>query len=115
MKTLLLLPLLATGAMADDFFDDCYKIEDIKLPPGIPPEVGAIDFAPDGTLFVVLRRGDVLRAKPESDPTAFKWELFATGFHNGCGLHALSSSKIRVTQMSEMTQAGQSGFRALHT
>ena len=105
MKTLFLLPLLATGAMADDNFGECYKIEDIKLPPGVPPEVGAIDFAPDGTLFVVLRRGDVLRAKPEVDPAAFKWGLFATGFHNGCGIHAISSSKIRVTQMAEMTQA----------
>lgn len=105
MKTLLLIPLLATGAMAGDSFEDCYKIEDIKLPAGVPPEVGAIDFSPDGTLFVVLRRGDVLRAKPEADPAAFKWELFATGFHNGCGVHAISASKIRVTQMAEMTQA----------
>lgn len=105
MKTLLLLPLLAAGAMADDNFAECYKVEDIKLPPGVPPEVGAIDFAPDGTLFVVLRRGDVLRAKPEADPAAFKWELFATGFHNGCGVHAISPTKIRVTEMAEMTQA----------
>lgn len=105
MKPLLLLSLLATGAMADDFFGDCYKIENIKLPDGVPPEVGGIDFAPDGTLFVVLRRGDVLRAKPESDPAAFKWELFASGFHNGCGIHAISASKVRVTQMAEMTQA----------
>ncbi len=105
MKRLLLLPLLATSVLADDFFDKCYKIEDIKLPEGVPPEVGGIDFAPDGTLFVVLRRGDVLKAKPVADPAAFKWELFASGFHNGCGIDAVSPSKIRVTQMAEMTQA----------
>lgn len=105
MKPLAFLFMLAAAATADDFFDDCYKIESILLPPGAPPEVGAIDFAPDGTLFVVLRRGDVLRAKPVADPAAFKWGLFATGFHNGCGVDAVSSSKIRVTEMAEMTEA----------
>jgi glucose/arabinose dehydrogenase len=105
MKPLLLLSLLASVATADDFFDDCYKIESIKLPDGVPPEVGAIDFAPDGTLFVVLRRGDVLKAKPESDPNALRWELFATGFHNGCGIDAITPSKIRVTQMADMQEA----------
>ena len=86
-------------------FDDCYKVEDIKLPAGVPPEVGAIDFAEDGTLFIVLRRGDVLRAKPTADPAAFDWQLFATGFDNGCGLDVVSPTKIRVTQMAEMTEA----------
>jgi hypothetical protein len=56
-------------------FDDCYKVETIKLPAGVPPEVGAIDFAEDGTLFIVLRRGDVLRAKPTADPAATKAPL----------------------------------------
>src|SRR5690606_37246355 len=28
-------------------FADCYKVEDIDLPAGVPPEVGAIDFAED--------------------------------------------------------------------
>lgn len=86
-------------------FADCYKVEDIDLPSGVPPEVGAIDFAEDGTLFIVLRRGDVLKAKPTLDPNAFDWKLFATGFDNGCGLDVISPSKIRITQMAEMTEA----------
>jgi len=56
-----------------------YQIEDIPLPKNVPPEVGGLDFAPDGTLFVVLRRGDVFRAKSKSDDTDFDWQLFATG------------------------------------
>ena len=96
--------LTAAGTFAADF-DDCYKIEDIHLPDGVPPEVGGIDFAPDGTLFVVLRRGDVIKAQPSNDPKGFQWELFATGFHNGCGIDAVTPSKIRVTQMPDMTQA----------
>lgn len=103
--TLLLLGVLASPLLAGVKFADCYKIEDIKLPAGSPPEVGAIDFAEDGTIFVVLRRGDVFRAKPTDDPAAFDWKLFATGFHNGCGLDVLSPTKIRVTQMAEMTEA----------
>lgn len=86
-------------------FKDCYQIQDIPLPAGVPPEVGAIDFAPDGSLFVVLRRGDVLRALPSADPGGFQWSLFASGFHNGCGIDAVSASKIRVTQMADMLEA----------
>ena len=86
-------------------FTDCYRIEDIKLPTSAPPEVGAIDIASDGSLFVVLRRGDVFRAKPVEDPKAFQWQLFASGFDNGCGIDVVSPTKIRITQMAEMTEA----------
>ncbi len=82
-----------------------YLVEDIALPEGTPPEVGAIDFAPDGTLFLVLRRGDVFRAIPQADASNWQWEYFATGFHNGCGIDALSRDCVRVTQMAEFTEA----------
>lgn len=96
--------LLALPAIAETQNLDFYQVENIKLPEGVPPEVGGIDFAPDGTLFVVLRRGDIFRAKPVEDPEAFEWEHFATGFHNGCGIDAVSRDKVRVTQMAEMTE-----------
>ncbi|MDQ8189232.1 DUF7133 domain-containing protein [Roseibacillus persicicus] len=82
-----------------------YQVENIALPPNCPPEVGAIDFAPDGTFFVVLRRGDVFRAQPQSDPEKWDWQLFASGFHNGCGLDAVTRNKVRVTQMADFTEA----------
>ncbi|MES2921315.1 MAG: hypothetical protein V4819_07205 [Verrucomicrobiota bacterium] len=104
MKPLLIAPLFAGVAFAAGF-DDCYKIETVKLPEGVPPEVGAIDFASDGSLFVALRRGDVIQAKPTGDPGGFQWKLFATGFHNGCGIDVISPTKIRVSQMSDMTEA----------
>lgn len=96
--------VLSVQSLAAVEFKDCYRVEDIKLPDGAPPEVGAIDFAADGTLFVVLRRGDVFCAKPAADPAAFDWRLFASGFDNGCGIDVLSPSKIRITQMAEMTE-----------
>jgi glucose/arabinose dehydrogenase len=101
--SLLVLLCFIRGASGAEF-KDCYQIENIKLPAGVPPEVGAIDFAPDGSLFVVLRRGDVLRAQPSKNPAAFQWSLFASGFHNGCGIDALSKSKIRVIQMADMLE-----------
>lgn len=104
MKPLFVLPLLVGAAFATDF-DDCYRVETIKLPDDVPPEIGGLDFASDGSLFVVLRRGDVIKAKPTKDPNGFKWELFATGFHNGCGIDVISPTKIRVIQMDDMMEA----------
>ncbi len=100
MKFLSLLAFLVSPLAAAP-----YQVEDIKFPPGVPPEVGAIDFAPDGTLFAVLRRGDVMRATPAKDPAKWNWELFATGFHNGCGIDAISRNQVRVTQMADFTEA----------
>jgi hypothetical protein len=96
----LLLPFLVAPLLAGS-----YQIENIPFPENVPPEVGAIDFAPDGTFFAVLRRGDVFRAIPQEEASDWEWELFATGFHNGCGIDALSRDKIRVTQMAEFTEA----------
>ncbi|MDA7881041.1 hypothetical protein N9A94_01915 [Akkermansiaceae bacterium] len=100
MKFLSLLVILTTPLAAAS-----YQVEDIKFPPGVPPEVGAIDFSPDGTLFAVLRRGDVMRATPAEGPSKWNWELFATGFHNGCGIDAVSRNQVRVTQMADFTEA----------
>ncbi len=99
------LGVLAFQSLLAVEFKDCYRVESIQLPAGAPPEVGAIDFAPDGTLFVVLRRGDVFCAKPTEDPAKFDWKLFASGFDNGCGIDVISASKIRITQMAELTEA----------
>lgn len=98
-------PLLLLSGSLLLHADPALRVEDIALPKDSPPEVGGIDFAPDGSLFVVLRRGDVFRAMPNTDPAGFQWSLFATGFHNGCGIDAVTPRKIRVTEMSEMTEA----------
>lgn len=103
MQPLLAFSLLATSLAP--LFASPYQVENIPLPAGVPPEVGAIDFAPDGTFFVVLRRGDVFRATPQSDAAGWQWEHFATGFHNGCGIDALSRHRVRVTQMADFTEA----------
>jgi len=100
--SLLLLSLVFSHAAE---FKQFYALEDIALPKDVPPEVGAITFDADGLLYVCLRRSDVFCAMPSADPKAFDWKLFASGFHNGCGIHAPEKGKILVSQMSELTSA----------
>ncbi len=106
MKFSLAFSLLATTALLPAAgFRDSYQLEDIVLPDGVPPEVGGLTFDADGFLYVCLRRSDVFRAKPAADPKKFSWSLFASGFHNGCGLDAPEPGKILVSQMAELTSA----------
>lgn len=81
-----------------------YTIENIPFPEGVPPEVGAVGFSDDGYIFVALRRSDVLVAKPTDDPEKFEWRLFASGLHNACGIHVISSKEIIISQMPELTR-----------
>ncbi|MFT5882221.1 MAG: hypothetical protein ACI9FG_000721 [Crocinitomicaceae bacterium] len=83
---------------------DYYSIEEIKLPEGVPPEVGAVKFDTEGTIYVALRRGDILMAKPTADPSKFQWKLFASGFHNACGMEVVAPGHILISQMAELTE-----------
>jgi len=83
---------------------DSFVIENIPLPEGVPPEVGAVGFGDDGRLFVALRRSDVLVAMPTEDPTKFEWKLFASGLHNACGMEVISNHEIVISQMPELTR-----------
>lgn len=80
-----------------------WKVETISLPEGVPPEVGAIQFDSQGTLYVALRRNDILTAKPTADPGKFDWKHFASGFHNPCGMEVVAPGHIVVSQMPELT------------
>ncbi|QTN33625.1 hypothetical protein HZ994_15345 [Akkermansiaceae bacterium] len=103
MKSLLFLAILSSAVAAE--FKASYRLDDILLPAGVPPEVGGITFGPDGFLYVCLRRSDVFRAMPVADPKAFGWKHFASGFHNGCGIVSPEAGKILVSQMAELTSA----------
>ena len=81
-----------------------YLIDSLEFPKDMPPEIGALDFARDGMLYVSLRRGDVMTAKPSKDPKGFRWKRFATGFHNGCGMHIVKPGHLIISQMAELTE-----------
>ena len=50
------------------------------------------------------RRGGVMTAKPSKDPKGFRWKRFATGFHNGCGMHIVKPGHLIISQMAELTE-----------
>lgn len=105
MKSLLSIAAASLATATAGTFGDSYKLENVKLPEGVPPEVGGLAFDPEGSLYLSLRRNDVFRATPTEDPSAFDWKLFASGFHNGCGIVAPEPGKILVAQMAELTSA----------
>lgn len=83
--------------------EDSWTVETISLPEGVPPEVGAVQFDSQGTLYVALRRNDIITAKPTADPDQFDWKHFASGFHNACGMEVVAPGHIVVSQMPELT------------
>ena len=101
LPTLLLVVISMTTAPARAYL----KVETIPLPEGTPPEIGGLAIDPDGKLYVATRRNDIFVAKPRTDPNAFDWKLFASGFHNGLGIEAPAPGHIVVTQMAEFTEA----------
>lgn len=101
----LCLPLLFVGGLAAMPLAQCYQLEDIALPPGVPPEIGALAFDAKGTLYVALRRGDVIATTPGPDPKAFAWRTVATGFDNPGGIIVPRPGRIIVSQMAELTEA----------
>ena len=92
------------GTIFGDPVSNSYQIETIALPKDIPPEVGAVQFDSEGSLYVALRRGDILVAQPTEDPSNFQWQHFASGLHNACGLEVLAPRHLVISQMPELTE-----------
>ena len=92
------------GGLAGEPVGEAYQVETIALPNEVPPEVGAIKFDAEGTLYVALRRGDILMAKPVADAQGFQWQPFASGFHNACGMEVVGPGHLVVSQMPELTE-----------
>lgn len=103
LKTFLLFFSLAISALADVTLGGKYKIEDIKMPEGVPPEIGALAIK-DNVLYVALRRGDIIYSEIEEDPNAFSWKRYASGFHNPCGMEFDGQGRLYVSQMGELTR-----------
>jgi glucose/arabinose dehydrogenase len=93
------LALLASPVSAATW-TDYFKFEDIPTPAGIDPQVGAMDFTPDGKLAVAFHRGEVMKY----DPQKKSWTLFATGLQEPLGLLVEKSGDMLVMQRSELTR-----------
>jgi glucose/arabinose dehydrogenase len=95
----LLFLLAGCGGEAPDT-ESAYVVETIETPPGLVPEVGGIDFMPDGRLVAVFHRGEVMTYDPDTEA----WDVFAHGLHDPLGVKALSNHEVLVTQRPELTR-----------
>ena len=83
---------------------DFWSVEQFPLPAGEVIEVGGMDFAPDGALWLSTRRGQIWRVEsPLGGPAAARWSLFAEGLQEGLGLK-WQKGKLYVTQRGELSE-----------
>jgi len=80
--------------------DNFYSIENITLPEGLMPEIGGMDFMPDGRLAICFHRGEVMIYNPANN----NWKVFAEGLHDPLGLRVLNDREIVVMQRPELTK-----------
>lgn len=99
LTTLVAAFFLSVVVQADDI-NQYYKVEDITTPPGLDPQVGGLDFTPNGKLAACFHRGEVYTYDPKSG----NWTLFAEGLQEPLGLVAVSDYEFVVMQRSELTR-----------
>ncbi|MEO1855923.1 MAG: hypothetical protein ABGY95_00980 [Rubritalea sp.] len=99
MKKRLIIFMLLAG-LSSIWAEDSYKIEDIVLPKGVDPQIGALAFMPDGRLMVSFNYGKVFAYNPSTK----KWKLFAEGLQLPLGMLALNDKEVLVMQRAELTK-----------
>ena len=89
--------------------DEAYTVEQIAMPEGSLPQVGGIDFMPDGRLVACFMRGEVMTYNPNTK----EWKLFAEGLHDPLGILVVSNTEILVMQRPELTRIKRYKWRWL--
>ena len=95
-----LLLTFTTGFISAASIADHYQIENIPLPAGLDPQVGALAVTPSGKLMAAFHRGEVL----SYDPVHHHWHPFAFGLHEPLGMIAISDREVLVMQRPELTR-----------
>ncbi len=91
-------PLLAQPGQPK-FIPAGYKVETIATPTGVAFGVGGMSFAPDGTLYVCTREGQVWTRKDG------EWRLYAEGLHEPLGILVTpENGRVFVVQRPELTE-----------
>ena len=99
MKTATFLAWITLGTAAFGWTEN-FTFENIATPPGIDPQVGAMDRAPDGRIAVALHRGEVMFFDPAND----SWKVFATGLQEPLGMLVEADGSVLVMQRAELTR-----------
>ena len=78
-----------------------YTAEKIETPQGVSLGVGGMEFAPDGSLMLCTREGEVWKYRIKEK----QWSLFADGLHESLGLWIdPKTSETFVIQRGEITK-----------
>ncbi len=97
--TLFLLLLTSTAVTQPDTIPDGYSVETINVPDDIILEVGGLEFASDGTLYITTRYGEVWMYKNGD------WKKFADGMQHALGIELEDGGKrAYVAQKPELTE-----------
>lgn len=99
MKTFSLLAWLSLSVAASAWTEH-FSFEEIAGPPGVDPQVGAMETLPDGRLVIAFHRGEVMIY----DPVAKTWAAFASGLQEPLGMLADKDGSLLVMQRSELTR-----------
>ena len=99
MKIFSLIAWLSLSIFAHGWIEN-FSFEEIANPPGIDPQVGAMDILADGRLAVAFHRGDVMLY----DTVSKTWSPFASGLQEPLGMLADKDGSLLVMQRSELTR-----------
>jgi hypothetical protein len=77
-----------------------YRVENIRTPAGIAPEVTAVAFGADGKLYASFRRGYIYAL----DVATGKWQRFASGLQTPMGILPGKRGEFFVVQLPELTR-----------
>ena len=88
---------LSAGAFG---WTEHFTFENVATPPGIDPQVGAMDRMPDGRLALAFHRGEVMFFNPADG----SWKLFASGLQEPLGMLAEADGSLLVMQRAELTR-----------
>lgn len=93
---------LAAGAPKES---DYYPIQPVPNPENFVLEVGAVERAPDGTIYAATRRGEVYRVTGAEEPdiSHARISVFAKGLHECLGA-AWKDGALYVQQRPELTR-----------
>ena len=91
--------LVCAAAQQPDVIPDGYVVETVETPKGHAFGVGGMSFAPDGTLYLSTREGQLWTYKDK------QWGLFADGLHEPLGVYVdPQTGQVFVVQRPELTE-----------
>ncbi len=96
----LLLSVAFAASLGAQVPADTYRVETVRMPRDVAPEVSAIAFGPDGWLYACFRRGAIY----SMDPANGRWRAFAQGLQTPLGILPGAEGEFFVAQVPELTR-----------